>query len=93
MRAINEQKQLLQDLDCLLNKMEQEIDILRNINYRYYLMHGNRVQNGLITVPENISFYIREDKEGDVECRIIDHDVIHIESNYQKIKREILKLK
>ena len=63
MRALNEQKQLLQDLDYLLNKMEAEIELLRNINYRYYLMHGNKVQNGLITVPENISFDISVTQE------------------------------
>ena len=34
MRALNEHKQLLQDLEYLVNKMEQEIELLRNINYR-----------------------------------------------------------
>jgi len=92
MRALNEQKQLLQDLDYLLNKMEQEIELLRNINYRYYLMHGNKVQNGLITVPENISFDISGKIDGDVQCRMIDHEKINLESNYQKIKSEIRRL-
>lgn len=92
MRALNEQKQLLQDLDYLLNKMEQEIELLRNINYRYYLMHGNKVQNGLITVPENISFDVSGDIDGDVLCRMIDHEKINLESNYQKIKSEIRRL-
>jgi hypothetical protein len=92
MRALNEQKQLLQDLDYLLNKMEAEIELLRNINYRYYLMHGNKVQNGLITVPENISFDISGEIDGDVQCRMIDHEKINLESNYQKIKSEIRRL-
>lgn len=92
MRALNEQKQLLQDLDYLLNKMEQEIELLRNINYRYYLMHGNKVQNGLITVPENISFDVSGEIDGDVQCRMIDHEKINLESNYQKIKSEIRRL-
>ena len=92
MRALNEQKQLLQDLDYLLNKMEQEIELLRNINYRYYLMHGNKVQNGSITVPENISFDVSGDIDGDVLCRIIDNEKINLESNYQKIKSEIRRL-
>jgi hypothetical protein len=92
MRALNEQKQLLQDLDYLLNKMEQEIELLRNINYRYYLMHGNKVQNGLIKVPENISFDVSGEIDGDVLCRMIDHEKINLESNYQKIKSEIRRL-
>jgi hypothetical protein len=92
MRALNEQKKLLQDLDYLLNKMEQEIELLRNINYRYYLMHGNKVQNGLIKVPENISFDVSGDIDGDVLCRMIDHEKINLESNYQKIKSEIRRL-
>lgn len=92
MRALNEQKQLLQDLDYLVNKMEQEIELLRNINYRYYLMHGNKVKNGLITVPENISFDFSGKIDGDVQCRMIDHDKINLESNYQKIKSEIRRL-
>jgi hypothetical protein len=92
MRALNEQKQLLQDLDYLLNKMEQEIELLRNINYRYYLMHGDKVQNGLIKVPENISFDVSGDIDGDVLCRMIDHEKINLESNYQKIKSEIRRL-
>lgn len=92
MRALNEQKQLLQDLDYLVNKMQSEIELLRNINYRYYLMHGNKVQNGLITVPENISFDVSGEIDGDVQCRMIDHEKINLESNYQKIKSEIRRL-
>ena len=92
MRALNEQKQLLQDLDFLLNKMEQEIELLRNINYRYYLMHGNKVQNGLLNVPENISFDVSGEIDGDVQCRMIDHSKMNLESNYQKIKSEICRL-
>lgn len=92
MRALNEQKQLLQDLEYLLNKMETEIELLRNINYRYYLMHGNKVQNGQLSVPENISFDVSGEIDGDVKCRMIDHAKINIESNYQKIKSEIRRL-
>lgn len=92
MRALNEQKQLLQDLDFLLNKMEAEIELLRNINYRYYLMHGNKVQNGLLTVPANISFDVSGQIYGDVQCRMIDSEKINLESNYQKIKSELKRL-
>jgi hypothetical protein len=92
MKSIHEQKQTLQDLEHLINKMYVEIELLRNINYRYYLMHGNKIQNGLISVPENISFDISGEIDGDVQCRMIDHAKIDIESNYQKIKESIYKL-
>jgi hypothetical protein len=92
MRTINEQKQILQDFEHLINKMDAEIELLRNINYRYYLMHGNKVQNGLISVPENISFDVSGEIDGDVQCRMIDHAKINLESNYQKIKSELRRL-
>ena len=92
MKSINEQKQILQDLAHLINERDVEIEFLRNINYRYYLMHGNKVQNGLISVPENISFDISGEVDGDVHCRMIDHNKINIESNYQKIKSEMRRL-
>jgi hypothetical protein len=92
MKSLDEQKQLLQDIDSLLGKMKSEIDLLRNINYRYFLMHGNKVQNGLVSVPENISFDVTGEIDGDVECRMIDHDKIRIESNYQNISRELSRL-
>ena len=92
MRTINEQKQVVQDFEHLINKMDEEIELLRNINYRYYLMHGNKVKNGLVSVPENISFYVLGEIDGDVQCRMIDHNKTNIESNYQKIKSELRRL-
>jgi hypothetical protein len=92
MKKINEQKQILQDLEYLINKMDAEIELLRNIAYRYYLMHGNKVHNGLLSVPENISFDVSGEIDGDVQCRMIDHNNLNIESNYQKIKSELRRL-
>lgn len=91
MKALHEQKKLLQDLELLINKMESEIELLRNINYRYYLHHGDLIKDGVVAVPENISFYITGDVD-EVKCLIIDHEKINIESNYQKIKSEIRRL-
>jgi hypothetical protein len=92
MKTINEQKVILQDLEHLINKMDAEIELLRSINYRYYLMHGNKIQNGRLSVPENISFDVTGEVHGDVKCRMIDHNKINIESNYQKIKSELKRL-
>lgn len=92
MKSINEQKQILQDLEHLINKMNAEIQLLRNINYRYYLMHGDTIQNGLVSIPENISFHVSIKKDGDVQCEMIDSNKINIESNYQRIKNELRRL-
>lgn len=89
MKAINEQIKLLEDLKYFINQMESEIEKIRNINYRYYLMYGNKIQNGEIIVPNHISFDISLDKNGDAQCQIVDHKEINIESNYQKIKQGI----
>ncbi|MFO0477629.1 MAG: hypothetical protein ACK50L_02445 [Bacteroidota bacterium] len=92
MKSINEQKQILQDMEHLINKMNAEIELLRNINYRYYLMHGDKIQNGLVSIPENISFHVSIKKDGDVQCEMIDCNKINIESNYQRIKNELRRL-
>jgi len=91
MKALHEQKKLLQDLELLINKMESEIELLRNINYRYYLLNGGLIKSGVVDVPESISFQIAGDVD-EVKCLIIDHEKINIESNYQKIKSEIRRL-
>jgi hypothetical protein len=93
MTKINEQIKMLQDLEYLITKMHHEIERLRNINYRYYLMHGEKIQSGKVFVPDNISFNITLDKNLDVECKVIDHDKLGIANPYQQIQEQINKLK
>lgn len=88
MKKLNEQKQFIEDLGNLINKMEIEIELLRNINYRYFLMHGNKIQNGVISAPKNISFNIYGGIK-DTQCKIVDHEKLGITSNYQQIKKQI----
>jgi hypothetical protein len=92
MKTINEQKKLLEDIECLINNMYAEINLLRNITYRYYLMHGYKVQDGILSVPETISFGVSQDIHGEALCKIIDHEQLNIESNFQQIKSEILRM-
>ena len=92
MKKINEQRELLQDLEHLITKMHHEIELLRNINYRYFLMHGEKIQSDKVFVPDNLSFNISLDKNLDVECKVIDHEKIKIDSPYQQIQEEIKKL-
>jgi hypothetical protein len=55
-------------------------------------MHGDTIQNGLVSIPENISFHVSIKKDGDVQCEMIDSNKINIESNYQRIKNELRRL-
>ena len=48
----------LEDLQLLIRNMKYEIDILRNIIYRYHLKYGNEVKSGVIIVPENMYFLL-----------------------------------
>jgi hypothetical protein len=92
MKAISEQKQILDDIDLLINKMESQIEMLRNINYRYYLMYGEKIQCGVVEVPDNIDFAIPIDQSFDALCRLTDYNKIGMENDYQKIKKEIQRL-
>lgn len=92
MEKLTQQRKILLDLENLIDKMESEIESLRNINYRYYIKNGEEIQDGVVVVPEYISFYI-EEVDGKTLCRVIDHESLGIESNYQKIKKELNKLK
>jgi hypothetical protein len=92
MKAINDQIKVLQDLAELIRNMEVEIELLRNITLRYYLHYGSQVQNGKISVPENISFSLSGDVDGSVQCKITDHNKVGMESNYNRIKNEIQSL-
>ena len=93
MKKINEQRELLQDLEHLITKMHHQIELLRNINYRYYLMYGEKIQSGKVFVPNNFSFNISLDKNLDVECKVIDHEKINIRNQYKQIQDDINKLR
>ena len=92
MKEINEQIKTLQYLAELIRQMDAEIELLRNITFRYYLHYGGQVQNGEISVPENISFSLSGDVYGSVECKITDHNKVGMESNYNRIKHKIQRL-
>ena len=91
MKKLHEQRQNLQDLEKLVNRMEAEIGLLRNITHRYYLMHGKQIQGGAVDVPDTISFGVVQQEWG-VICRQMDHSKMNLKSNYQQIKAEIKKL-
>ena len=88
MDKLRHQRQVLSDVERLILTMENEITLLRNIVYRYYLMHGNQLQEGSVCPPEDVSFYISSNEKG-VKCEVIKHKGLGVESEYQKIKKEI----
>jgi hypothetical protein len=92
MKKIKEQKQTLQDIEELIPAMQHEIDELRNIVYRYMLLHGNEIKGGIVVVPDNLYYSIAI---GNVNgaCIAINTHEIKMESDYQKLKRQIDKLK
>ena len=55
-------------------------------------MYGKKLKSGLLSVPDNVSFGISLDIDGDAQCEIIDYEKTNIKSNYQNIKSELSRL-
>jgi hypothetical protein len=95
MKKIQEQIETLSKLEHLIAAMDSEIKLLRNINYRYYLKHGDEIQNGVVKVPDSIEFGIKTENKGVqviAKCEAIDCDKINIEGKYQKIQKYLQEL-
>lgn len=92
MKKIKEVRQRLDDIISLVELMESEIKLLRNLLYRSYLLNGNEIKGGHVEVPETIYFssFKRFDKE---ELRVNDTDTLKVTSNYQQIKKILEELK
>ena len=92
--TIQKQIKELYEIDYLITKMEEEIELLRNINYRYMLMHGNKIQHGEQQVPSDVSFTIFQNTfdAKDVQCVLVNHTKIGLKSNYQQIKESLKEL-
>jgi hypothetical protein len=92
MKVINEQIQHLRNMELLIKMMESEIDLMRNITYRYYLKHGHFVKEGDVNVPNELSFSLMRDGIT-VRCGLVNSEDIRLYSNYELIKSEINRLK
>ncbi len=92
--TIQKQIKELYEIDYLITKMEEEIELLRNINYRYMLMHGNKIQHGEQQVQSDVSFTIFQNTVDtkDVQCVLVNHTKIGLKSNYQQIKESLKEL-
>ena len=92
MKKIKEVRQRLDDIISLVELMESEIKLLRNLLYRSYLLNGNEIKGGYVEVLETIYFssFKRFDKE---ELRVNDADTLKVTSNYQQIKKILEELK
>jgi hypothetical protein len=91
MKALHEQKQVLEEIDTLISMMGQQIGILRSLVYSYSLKYGEEIQDGLIFMTDNIDFGISK-KNGKLICEVYDSEQTHIKASYQKIKETISHL-
>lgn len=89
MNIINQQKSFIDEISNLLQDMSAEIEVLRSIAYRYHLMHGDKVNSGVLELKDNISFAITGEMNGDVKCTMVDCKELGIESRYEKIKSKM----
>jgi hypothetical protein len=91
MKKIKEAQGTLQDVEYLINQMDRQIKLLRNIVYRYGLLHGEEIQGGKVDVPDSIEFYIQ--KENDVViCKAVDYKDIGMKSKQEDINKLINNL-
>jgi hypothetical protein len=91
MKTIEESKYILQNLGELIFKMNNEINKLRNINYRYYLQYGEIINDGVIEVEDELDFILTKENELTI-CRLDDFKKLNLTSNYMEIKKMLKKL-
>lgn len=82
----------IQRMEHLIEKMEHELRINRNIIERYYLNHGNIVKGEKIELLDDISFGLKPTPENVIVTRT-NYNGLGIESDYQKIVKEIKYLR
>lgn len=88
MKAIQKQKQTLDQLELLIDSMYYEIKILRNIAYRYYLKHGESIAIGEVDIPDHLSPSLSGDVDN-VICKMADHKKLGVISRYVAIQQGI----
>lgn len=83
----------MQDVEHLIRSMKEELDDMRYMVYRYNLMHGSGVYNGVQKLPDTV--YFRFNVDDNKDCTVTMHDTKNItpmKSRYEKILSEIEKL-
>lgn len=82
----------LHDLLNLISTMRNELELYRNLLYRYHLKHGDTIEEGAVQdITDNIQFGIAIDDNDNVKCTMIDCDKLGITSKYQIINTELKK--
>jgi hypothetical protein len=84
MKKLAQTKNNLLEIENLITVMDKEIYRLRNIVYRYNLLHGNSLQDGFVRTPDNIDF---EQLNG--KLSIIDLTESRSQSQYKYIQSKI----
>lgn len=91
MKSISKAKQHLSDLEFIINSLKHQLDITRNICYRYYLKHGVEIQVGKVVVPDSIDIDFHE-INGKIALNIIDCGQVGMKGAYEKIIEKINNL-
>jgi len=91
MKALDKNKQVLEEIDTLISMMRMEIDLLRSLVSRYYLKYGNEIYEGEIKLPDNV-YFSQDYSAGNVFCRLIDTEKTKIRSRFEKIQETISHL-
>jgi len=91
MKKLAKQKQTLDDVAGLIKDLKSELDLMRNLVWRYYLKHGTEIQGGEVLTPPNYSFSLFK-KDSKVSCKVFNHEGFEFTSNYLKIQEQIQKL-
>jgi hypothetical protein len=92
MKKIQEYKKGLEDIEQIINMLASEVDLLRNITYRYYLMHGNEIQDGSIHCPFNITFTISNNQKNGATCEMHDSKHTNLPNNFDRLQKLINNL-
>lgn len=89
MKALKQQKEVLDIASEIIERESEEIYRLRAIVKRYYLMHGNTVFSGTISLEDKEDFRLSFDGE---TVSLIDSSKLQVKSQFQKIQELKRKL-
>jgi hypothetical protein len=87
MKAIDKQINELQRISTLIEALEHQNHILRNIVGRYYAKHGNDAQMGFYDVPDSIEMSIGTDGVNYIDMKKIGMD--SAQQRINKIKKSL----
>jgi hypothetical protein len=93
MKKLREIRQEMQDLENLINQMKSEIDLYRNLAYRYFLKYGKELDYKPLEVPDNAEARLDIiDRNKTIECEFVNIERLGIKTRYKQITDKINEL-